>query len=74
MGNLQVWVASPILGGDVYMPRDVRPIVRDLRFSQLAYRPLMRDLGVIVVDNGEHDIEQVMADLQAWAAEPRFNR
>jgi len=68
VGRLQVWVVVPFFRtARVYLPRRVRPARVGLRFDALRDMPLLPQLDDIVVDNGEHDISDILDRLQAWA-------
>lgn len=60
VGGLQLWLVAPILGGSVRLPRGIRLVRDGLLAAALPYRPLVGDLDDIVVDNGEHNIKDVM--------------
>ena len=70
VGHLQIWVAVPLsmfCTARVQLPRRVRPVRVGLRFGALRAMPLVPQLDGVIVNNGEHDIVEIMDRLQAWA-------
>jgi hypothetical protein len=70
VGHLQIWIVVPFSmfrTAQVQLPRRVRRVTVGLRFGALRAMPLVPQLDDIIVDNGEHDIVEIMNRLQAWA-------
>lgn len=65
LGLLQVWVVDPILpGARTTFPKQVVSPSPDLTYGGLRGTPLLPELDDVVVDNGEHDIVEVFAQLE----------
>jgi hypothetical protein len=70
VGRLQIWIVVPLSifrTAQVKLPRRVRRVTVGLQFGALRTMPLVPRLDDIVVDNGEHDIVDIIDRLQAWA-------
>src|SRR6266508_5341859 len=70
VGRLLIWILVPLSlfrSAQVKLPRRVRRATVGLQFGALWAMPLVPRLGEIVVNNGEHDIVEIIKRLQAWA-------
>jgi hypothetical protein len=68
VGYLQLWIVVPFFPtAQVRLPRRVRLATVGLRTGGLRSMPLVPRLDDIVVDNGEHDIVNILDHLNAWA-------
>ena len=67
LGILQVWVVDPTIfhAAQVNFPKRVTIIRSGLKYSSLRRMPLVPRLEDVVVDNGEHDIVELMDSLSA---------
>ena len=69
LGTLQVWVVDPTIfsAAQVSFPKRVTALASGLKYSSLRGMPIVPRLEDVVVDNGEHDIVELMDSLTAWA-------
>jgi hypothetical protein len=66
--SLQVWIVVPwFRHATTRLPRGVTLAHTQLRANRLQSLPAKPDTLAPVVDNGEHDIAELMAKLQEWA-------
>lgn len=63
LGKLQLWVVAPVFpAATVRLPPKVRHVNPFLEFERLSFAPSSKpDLLAAVVDNGHHDIDEVLA-------------
>ncbi len=69
LGALQVWVVDPTIFHAAKISFPKRVIIPDpgLKYSVLRGMPVVPRLEDVVVDNGEHDIVELIDRLNAWA-------
>ncbi len=68
VGPLQLWTVDPTIfhNARIALPKGVTRL-RSLTYSELNVMPLVPDLDTVLVDNGEHDIVELMDRVTAWA-------
>ena len=66
---VQVWIVDPTIfhAAQISFPSGVRQLKPGLRSRDLRAKPLVPHLETVTVDNGDHDIIEVIDRLQAWA-------
>jgi hypothetical protein len=69
LGALQVWVVDPTIfnAAQISFPKRVITLEPGLKYSALGEMPVVPRLEDVVVDNGEHDIVELIDRLNAWA-------
>lgn len=69
LGPLQVWTVDPTIfhSARIAFPKHVTRLEPSLTYSELGVTPIVPDLDSVIVDNGEHDIVEIMDRLTAWA-------
>jgi hypothetical protein len=67
LGSLQVWVVDPTIfrAAKITFPGPVFVAEPGLTYRALRLMPLVSSLDDVVVDNGEHDIAEVIERLTA---------
>lgn len=75
LGSLQTWIVVPwFRHATTRLPPGVATAHAQLRSNRLQTLPLKPDTLAPVVDNGEHDIEALMAALHEWAVDEQAKR
>lgn len=69
LGPLQLWTVDPTIfhSAQIAFPKGVSKLNSGLTYSELHVMPTVPDLESVVVDNGEHDIVEIMDRVDAWA-------
>jgi hypothetical protein len=69
LGTLQVWVVDPTIftAAQISFPKRVTALASGLKYNSLRGMPIVPRLEDVVVDNGEHDIGELVDSLIAWA-------
>jgi hypothetical protein len=69
LGGMQVWVVDPTVfpAARICFPKQVAHLDEGLKYSGLHHMPMVPDLEDVVVDNGEHDIVELVDGLNTWA-------
>ena len=69
VGPLQLWTVDPTIfhNARIAFPKGVTRLNATLTYSELDVMPIVPDLDTVVVDNGEHDIVEIMDRVTAWA-------
>jgi hypothetical protein len=69
LGSLQLWTVDPTIfhSAQIAFPKGVSELNSGLTYSTLRAMPTVPDLESVVVDNGEHDIVEIMDRVAAWA-------
>jgi hypothetical protein len=69
LGPLQVWVVDPTFfhEAEISFPMRVAVVEPGLKYSELRGMPVVPRIEDVTVDNGEHDIIELIDRLKAWA-------
>lgn len=69
LGPLQLWIVDPTIfhNARITLPRGVARLEPELTYSDLDVMPVVPHLETVLVDNGEHDIVEIMDRVAAWA-------
>jgi hypothetical protein len=69
LGALQIWVVDPTIfhAAQISFPMRVRILEPGLKYGALRGMPVVPRLEDVVVNNGEHDIVELVDRLNAWA-------
>ena len=69
IGSLQVWTVDPTIfrAARIRFPDGVTTVAAGIRYRKMQTMPLVPRLEDAIVDNGDHDIVELMEQAVAWA-------
>jgi hypothetical protein len=70
LGSLQVWTVDPTIFHNatiIFPRRNVTDLKQGLMYTDPQEMPVVPDLDSVVVNNGEHDVVEIMDRVTAWA-------
>jgi hypothetical protein len=69
VGGLQLWVVDPTFfhEAEISFPKRVALVEPGRKYSELRGMPVVPRIEDVIVDNGEHDIIELIDRLSAWA-------